>query len=234
MRLSRRQQPHHVVVQRHQEHRPDQRQPHVVDRRLHPRAHRRTLDLLHDEEEEDLSEISQLLAQSGQEDSFESGGRAGAKREEAKKLIKRPRTEDERRARFQLLDEAENRLKGNFGHFVDMRRQLLDDLEEQFRTRMRHEIELKRAVLRDLQGRLHTTVNQRLAERRHLLDVLRTQLESLDIREVLKRGYSVTEAGGKRVLDASQLEQGDEIVTHYHHGKTRSRVEKIEEHEREE
>jgi exodeoxyribonuclease VII large subunit len=57
------------------------------------------------------------------------------------------------------------------------------------------------------------------------------QLESLSPLAVLGRGYSLTQPteGGDLVRDAASLSVGDSLTTRYHHGKTTSRIESIEE-----
>ena len=125
------------------------------------------------------------------------------------------------------LDEAAGQLKRSLQYFVDIRRQLLDDFSGRFETRMQHQVSFKRQLLDDYVRRMERSALGAVDQERHKLEVFETQLNSLDIREVMKRGYSVTEKDGVRIKDAAELEVGDEVLTHFYQGSARTKVEEL-------
>jgi exodeoxyribonuclease VII large subunit len=144
-------------------------------------------------------------------------------------------------------------LRRNLSFFVETRRLTLDGLSDKLEQYMRSAIELKRHFLQDFEKELEAKRLYGLARVRHELDLaaaalrghmtqafagarqeldsITPQLQSLDLRNVLARGFSITERDGKVVRSVSELEPGDLLTTHFFKGKARSRVETLDNHE---
>jgi exodeoxyribonuclease VII large subunit len=151
------------------------------------------------------------------------------------------------------LDRAALILRRNLGFFVENRRQSLDDLAYKMEMRMQTAIDIQRHLLKDihreLESRLvrgldlarreleqtdqalqsHIAQSIRLA--RQELDTIAPQLQALDLRNVLQRGFSITEIDGKVVHTSTELAVGDTLTTYFSHGKARSRVETLDDND---
>lgn len=127
--------------------------------------------------------------------------------------------------RRQLLDDYEDRFQQRMQGFVDQRRALLERYAEGMERHIGYLIDRQRRDLVGLEEKLERVVGDGFRERRHLLDKMEMELKSLDMRNVLQRGYSVTLKNGKMVRDASELAAGDQIETVLERGRVRSRVE---------
>jgi exodeoxyribonuclease VII large subunit len=82
----------------------------------------------------------------------------------------------------------------------------------------------------DLSVRGHRSIRHRLQLARQQTETFASRLESLSPLAVLGRGYSITErtADGRVIRSASELAPGEQISTRFAHGKSISRVEKVE------
>lgn len=151
------------------------------------------------------------------------------------------------------LDRAAQVLRRNLSFFVETRRQGLDDLSYKLEMRMRSAIDIQRHFLKDYARELETRLlrgldlSRRELERadaelqRHMalaidrarqtLDMIEPQLEALDLRNVLERGFSITELDGKVVRSIAELQPGDALTTYFFQGKAQSRVEKLDSYE---
>lgn len=131
--------------------------------------------------------------------------------------------------RQQLLDDCELQMERALTHQLDRSRQQLVAMEHQLQDRILGNISLKRHTLADIGDRLDQAALSMIGTMRQSLDVMDLQLGHFDLRQVLSRGFSLTTHGGKLVTDGATLSVGDQLTTHYHHGKSISRVEKSEE-----
>lgn len=76
-----------------------------------------------------------------------------------------------------------------------------------------------------LRHRLLTAAASRLDAQRNGLDALRKQVEAIDPRAVMRRGFSVTtDIRGRRLTSVADIAPGDTIVTHFADGSTQSTV----------
>ena len=84
--------------------------------------------------------------------------------------------------------------------------------------------------LDDLEQRSRRAMAQRLRTERNNLAAAGGQLESLSPLAVLARGYSLTmrESDGQVVRDASQVAEGEKIVTRVSQGRVVSRIEEVD------
>lgn len=72
--------------------------------------------------------------------------------------------------------------------------------------------------------RLAQTVRMLLEREKHRLDLLQQRTQSLDPSVLLKRGYSMTLVNGHILTDASQVREGDTLVTQLANGEVESKV----------
>lgn len=76
-----------------------------------------------------------------------------------------------------------------------------------------------------LRHRLAAAATGKLDAQRHSLDALRKQVEAVDPRAVMRRGYSVTtDIRGRRLTSVADIAPGDTIVTHFADGSAQSTV----------
>ncbi|MCE9556925.1 MAG: exodeoxyribonuclease VII large subunit [Planctomycetes bacterium] len=80
----------------------------------------------------------------------------------------------------------------------------------------------------EFDGRLRRSARQQLQTSVHRIESLAAQLESLSPLAVLARGYSVTTRAtdGQIVRNATELQDGEQIVSRFHEGQAVSRIER--------
>lgn len=100
----------------------------------------------------------------------------------------------------------------------------LDRLMQRCETATRRKIEHEQHRQEMLSQRIAPAIQRMLDVRRHRLEILSQRASSLDPQLVLKRGYSMTLSGGKVVMDADKLIDGEIIETRLANGKIISRV----------
>lgn len=76
----------------------------------------------------------------------------------------------------------------------------------------------------DLSLRITGALQTRLQREKHRLELFEQRVSAASPDILLKRGYSITLKNGKAVMDASDLKEGDEIVTRLSKGEIRSKV----------
>ena len=109
-----------------------------------------------------------------------------------------------------LLKNEQNRLERLKGH--------IPLLFQTVSQRIGHRLDL-------LQQRLRQNVDRRIQNESHRLDLITSQMESLNPKRLLKLGYSITTHEGKLVRNPNQLRPGDHITTRTEHGEIKSIVE---------
>jgi exodeoxyribonuclease VII large subunit len=127
--------------------------------------------------------------------------------------------------RQQLLDDCERQLESSLHNQLARIGQQVEHLETQLQSQVQSSIVLKRQQLEDHHHRLGQVALQMIGSHRNALDMMELQLKNFDFRSVLSRGFSLTTHAGQLVTDAATLQPGDKITTHYHQGKTTSRIE---------
>lgn len=100
----------------------------------------------------------------------------------------------------------------------------LDRLMQRCETVTRRKIEHEKHRQEMLSQRIAPAIQRMLDVRRHRLEILSQRAASLDPQLVLRRGYSMTLSGGKVVMDADKLIDGEIIETRLANGKIISRV----------
>jgi len=67
-------------------------------------------------------------------------------------------------------------------------------------------------------------VNQLLSNQHAIIEKLEQQVELLDPRNILRRGYSITYHSGKPITDAAAVEKGDVVTTRLYKGEIESEI----------
>ena len=100
----------------------------------------------------------------------------------------------------------------------------IDTLSQRFYAAVAQRLEREQARFPVMLTQMTAAIERRLLKERHRLELYEQQAASLDPALLLKRGYSITLHQGKAVTNASQLHQGDEIVTRLSEGSVSSIV----------
>lgn len=134
------------------------------------------------------------------------------------------------RQRAQRLDELEQRLARALSFTLTRQRHRLEQLSVRLQgqspvlrlSQSRHRLE-------QMQLRLSRQMKDLLAQRKHQLSIALRGLHTLSPLATLTRGYAiVTDAQGKAVLDAAQLQPGEVFSARLSKGQLRATVESIE------
>ena len=104
----------------------------------------------------------------------------------------------------------------------------LDDLRNRLGSALRASTQLRREALRAAGARLAaTSPEKRVQLESHRLLALWKRLESASPQSVLKRGYAIVrDESGRPIGRAKATKPGQPLVTEFHDGKVRVRVEK--------
>jgi len=129
------------------------------------------------------------------------------------------------------LDDAKLKLKRTLQFFVLNKRQQLDDYEYKLQVRFENLMDVKRQVLKESFNQMEHAFWTQLQRARHDISMLEAQMNSLDLRQVLDRGFTLTELDGKRITRLSDLEPGQQITSHFSKGRIHSTVDDIQTHE---
>jgi exodeoxyribonuclease VII large subunit len=78
--------------------------------------------------------------------------------------------------------------------------------------------------LKDFKSNLHRKTFKMIQLNEEKLNVYERNINYLDPLNVLRRGFSITVANGKLIKDSSYLKEGDELLTSFHKGNTKSVV----------
>ncbi|MCL4106313.1 UNVERIFIED_CONTAM: hypothetical protein GTU68_003474 [Idotea baltica] len=123
------------------------------------------------------------------------------------------------------LDESQSRFSNTLSQFINYRRQLLDDYQDRLGLGLERMVERKKAeILGEFEIHLQNNVKEAFGNKRHQLELMEAQLKSMDMRQVLSRGYSVTMKDGKMIRDGSKLKRGDQVETVFEKGRRNMEV----------
>jgi exodeoxyribonuclease VII large subunit len=89
----------------------------------------------------------------------------------------------------------------------------LDDLRARLRFATHDQLSQRRQTLQQARSRLGQAVLRRLSAEQQQLAVLRARLTGLDPRSTLQRGFSLTLANGKPLLDSAEAPPGTRLRT---------------------
>lgn len=105
------------------------------------------------------------------------------------------------------LRQWENTINREMFNFTLFRRQMLDDLSRQ----------------------LQYALNANLQNHQNALKVLEAQINQLDIRKIMARGFSIVTLDNKRITSNHQVKSGDQVKVHFHQGKAEATITQSEE-----
>lgn len=105
---------------------------------------------------------------------------------------------------------------------------LLEELEARLPLLINQRLQTEKHRLQMLEETLPQKGRMLMERLRHQLDMLEMRLKGLDPSLLLQRGYSITTCGGKIVKDASEVTDGDVLVTQLAKGKIESIVKSYE------
>lgn len=100
----------------------------------------------------------------------------------------------------------------------------LETIRHRLPTKVQGILSAKEMELAAMQKDLWRSASDCLVGKSHRLDMLAQRLEDASPEKQLGRGYTITLKDGKPLKNAAGLKPGDEIVTRYHQGETRSRI----------
>lgn len=103
----------------------------------------------------------------------------------------------------------------------------LSEYKKQLDNGLQYFIDFKRQVLDDYANRLQSSVSQVIQNRRHQLQVWQTQLEGMDMRKLLERGYTLTLKNQKILKGSEGLKEEDVIETVFHQGRIASIIKEV-------
>ncbi|RUA06000.1 MAG: exodeoxyribonuclease VII large subunit [Fusobacteria bacterium] len=82
-------------------------------------------------------------------------------------------------------------------------------------------------ILITKEEKINTLLLHQLMKKRHLLEVRYGKLNSLNPKEILKRGYTITKVGDKFIQSIEELEKGTNLEIIYQDGKVITKIEEI-------
>lgn len=103
------------------------------------------------------------------------------------------------------------------GRLVEAARRVKNAVERRIKDSSMHIVMNRLRLMNSLKA----TIERPMMRLRRLEDMLRV----LSPESTLKRGYSITRKNGKAIYDASDLKEDDIIVTTFHNGEIKSRIE---------
>lgn len=112
-------------------------------------------------------------------------------------------------------------------HQVQKQMQRLDRQRDQIYFLSQKQVDIARFQLQKFTTRIAYESRMRIDQSRRYLSELRTKVELLDPRLLLKKGYTFTEKKGERVESTASLTSGDLIHTYFRDGSAESVVKKI-------
>ncbi|MEI8256024.1 MAG: exodeoxyribonuclease VII large subunit [Deltaproteobacteria bacterium] len=123
------------------------------------------------------------------------------------------------------LDDVQGRLKGAHPRTRLARdRGLLEGLAYRLGPASRRLIEARRRAVQDGRARLTPALRARLTANRAALGTQAARLDALSPLAILARGYSIALAGGRVLIDATQVDLGDTVRVRLHRGEIDAEV----------
>ena len=106
----------------------------------------------------------------------------------------------------QQLHTYQHQLTKSLSHFIDIRRQILDDYSH----------------------RIITSGRERLNKHRHEINLIRKELEGMDVKRILQQGYTLTLKEGKVQKGIAGLKEEEVIETIFEEGRVVSQINEIQ------
>ena len=127
-------------------------------------------------------------------------------------------------AELNRVQELESSLPRLVNERLQREKHRLELLEQSLPTRVVGRLQREQHRVELLANNVPVKATMLLQHHRHRLDMLELRLKSLDPELLLHRGYSITMVGGKVLKDASQVAEGEVIVTKLANGELYSKV----------
>ena len=103
----------------------------------------------------------------------------------------------------------------------------LNTFQEQFQSSLQHFLDVRRQILDDYTHRYIQAGREHLTRQRHTLALLSKELEGLDMRNILERGYTLTLKNGIAIESIRDVLPGDIIETILAEGKVVSKIQEV-------
>ena len=116
------------------------------------------------------------------------------------------------------ISRLSERLPMLFGSMKDKNEARLDILQERLTRHAEMRLSYCQNFVGQLENKIFATVEHVLMLERHRLELLEGRAKNLDPQLLLRRGYSITLAGGKALVDPRQVKPGDIIETRLQKG----------------
>jgi exodeoxyribonuclease VII large subunit len=117
----------------------------------------------------------------------------------------------------QRLEHASKKILSNENNYLMNKRQVVSNMAFSFVKQKQYELSTKQ---QQLENYVKTYINNKYT----LIENLTRAKNYLDPKNVLKRGFSITQKDGKVIRNSEALEKGDLITTYLYRGKVESEV----------
>lgn len=121
-----------------------------------------------------------------------------------------------------LLEDYANRMVVEVEKRMEWERNRLFRLSERIPMATRMYLQAGHYKVEHIMRKLDTVLRNKLMKETYHLQLLEQQVHAASPEHLLKKGYSITMVNGKAVRDVSQLKKGDELVTRFAGGETKS------------
>ena len=117
----------------------------------------------------------------------------------------------------QRLDHASKKVLSNEYNSIKAKEQRISNIAFSFVKQEQYEISMKQQLLEN-------SVKKYIKDKYKSIENLNRAKNYLDPKNVLKRGFSITQKEGRVIKDSNSLEDGDVITTYLYKGKVKSKV----------
>ncbi|MEA2006734.1 MAG: exodeoxyribonuclease VII large subunit [Patescibacteria group bacterium] len=128
---------------------------------------------------------------------------------------------------FQRLDYFSERTSSILDHMVKEKSSKLVNLETILVSNFERIFQERKVALDDFQRSASVQLKKLIQEKTSTLENFENLLKALNPKNVLRRGYGIVEKNGKRIVNLSQVEPGDEVKTVLHDGSFTGKIQKV-------
>ncbi len=127
--------------------------------------------------------------------------------------------------RRQRFDSVSHRFELASSRYVSRQRECVLKLGAKLELLIQSRLQQQQGALDRYPQRLRNAVDRVLLQAHHRHDMLQRSIKLAAPDRILAMGFSITTHNGKTVRDAATLKSGDELLTRFHTGQTKSVVE---------